>query len=160
MKFDRKKLISITILIFLIVGSSIKSYRNDTLKLTRGQLEELYNAEFENCIINSVVSANYPSKGYYQLFRVNNNINYYPILLKKGTKSSFYKLFEDKVTITKKPQSNDFTIGINSEKINLEFRLPSDEDTRIKGLLTSLIFFGLPLLLIIFLPNSLFERKR
>ncbi|MEQ8582013.1 MAG: hypothetical protein RIC30_03930 [Marinoscillum sp.] len=147
--------------IFIVmVVATVMIYSNDMLKRTRLELETFYQAELSNCEITRVVERQYSGKGTYNLFQTNCSTEYYPILLDKESKYEDYYLFEEGLIVNKKANSVDLSLtGLTSE-LKLKIRHPSDEDDRFFSLKIVLIFFGTVLVVMVFIPNSFWERKR
>ena len=81
MKLGTNKIVALTIISCALIWSTSYSYFYDPLKKTRLELEEFYPIQLEDKIITKIISIDYPTKGKYKLFQVNNNSDYYPILL-------------------------------------------------------------------------------
>jgi hypothetical protein len=147
--------------IFIVmVVATVMIYSNDMLKRTRLELETFYQAELSNCEITRVVERQYSGKGTYNLFQTNCSTEYYPILLDKESKYEDYDLFEEGLIVNKKANSVDLSLtGLTSE-LKLKIRHPSDEDDRFFSLKIVLIFFGTVLVVMVFIPNSFWERQR
>ena len=159
MRFSQKKLLNIGLIFVTMIAGTIMTYTNDTLKQTRLELEKLLTAEFVNCKITSVISRQYSGKGSYKLFKTDCSSEYYPILLEYGTSSDKYGLFEEGQIVNKPLNSIELTlIGLN-DQIKLNIRHPIDEDGRIGNVKFVLIFFGVVIIIMLFMPISLWERK-
>ncbi|MEQ9006391.1 MAG: hypothetical protein RLP12_00800 [Ekhidna sp.] len=160
MTFGPKKLLNMAAIFIVMVVATVMIYSNDMLKRTRLELETFYQAELSNCEITRVVERQYSGKGTYNLFQTNCSTEYYPILLDKESKYEDYYLFEEGLIVNKKANSVDLSLtGLTSE-LKLKIRHPSDEDDRFFSLKIVLIFFGTVLVVMVFIPNSFWERKR
>ena len=148
-------------MIFLImVVGCVMTYTNDTMKRTRLELENFLAAELSNCEITNVVERQYSGRGNYQLFRTNCSSEYYPILLDMESANENYDRFEEGLIVNKKANSVSLTLTGSTSELELKLRHPSDEDDRFSSMKIVLIFFGIALIIMVFIPNSFWERKR
>lgn len=160
MTFGTKKLMIMTAIFMVMVIGSVMTYTNDTLKRTRLELDTLYKAELTNCQITSLVERQYSGRGNYQLFQTDCYRQFYPILLDKNSKYEDYDLFKEGLIVNKKANSVNLILTGSNSKFELKIRHPSDEDDRFDSMKFVLIFFGIVLVIMVFIPNSFWERKR
>ena len=160
MTFGPKKLLNMAAIFIVLVVALVMIFSNDMLKRTRLELEVFYKAELSNCEITRMVERQYSGKGTYQLFQTNCSTEYYPILLDKESEYENYDRFEEGLIVNKKANSVDLTLTGSASELKLKIREPSDEDDRFFSMRIVLIFFGTVLVIMVFIPNSFWERKR
>jgi hypothetical protein len=160
MTFGPKKLQNMAGIFMIMVLGSVMIYIDDMQKPTRLELESLFETELSNCQIASLVERQYSGKGKYQLFLTDCNSKYYPILLDKESDYQDYDRFKEGLIVNKKANSVNLILTDSNTKLELKIRHPSDEDDRFESIKFAVIFFGIGLLIMVFLPNSFWERNR
>jgi hypothetical protein len=160
MTFGPKKLLNMAGIFAIMIFGCIMTYTGDTLERTRLELEDFFAAELSNCEITEVVERQYSGRGTYGLFRTNCSSTYYPILLDYKEDYENYDRFEESMTVNKKANSVDLKLTGSTSVLELKIRHPSDEDDRFDSMKFVLIFFGTALVIMVFIPNSFWERKR
>jgi hypothetical protein len=158
MTIGPKKLLNMALLLAFMVFGSLFIYTIDTLKRTRIELEleAFYMADLSNCQITDLVERQYPSR--YQLFRTNCNREYYPILLGKESNYEDYNRFDKGLIVNKEANSLNLFLKDSLSELELMIRHPSDEDDRSLGITFFWIFFGIVLLIMVFIPNSFWDN--
>jgi len=159
MTFGIKKKLNMAMIFVVMLVAIVMTYSNDILERTRLELETFFEAELSNCEITRVVERQYPGKGTYQLFRTNCSSAYYPILLDKEAVREDYECFNEGMIVNKKAKSVKLILKGATSEHQLKIRYPSDEDDRFSSMKFILIFFGIALLIVTFIPNSFWERK-
>jgi hypothetical protein len=158
MKVHTIKILSPIFIIAFTSSVAIFSYISDNLKQTRAELEVFTQARLDNCVINEVISRNYPGgRGKYTLFTVTSNSTYYPIILQTDSKDK-YNLFKIGSIISKAENSSLVSITIDNKKFNVELRDPRNEDDRNQVILLPLIIGLVLSIVIISIPNAHFEK--
>ncbi len=154
-----KKFIIAFIFIMGLIGI-ISTYYLDiyTCNSTKKELRELYEAEFKDSRINSIIERLYPSGGQYKLFSVDSTSYYFPILLENMTAEN-EQYFKTDIKITKQKQSYLLTLTDFNRTYQLTARNPDNE----KGLGSiSRIIFVLIIVLVsglqLFIPDHYYDK--
>ncbi len=156
--FGPKKLQNMVAIFMIMVFAMVMAYTRDTLKPTRLELETFFATELPDCQITSLIEREYPgNKGNYKLFRTDCSSEYFPILLESGYED--YGRFVEGLIVNKKANSVNLTLTGSNSVIKLKILHPSDEDDRILLMKFFFIFFGSALLIMVFIPNSFWERN-
>ena len=158
-KLHPKKILNIFVIIFVFGMGLIMTNLNDRLKLTRDELTKLYEVNFDSCMLTKLEKRKYPERGDYQVFYTSCSDENFPILLELNSNWRHPDLFKENVILTKKSKSVELRISDNGIVTNVRLRNPKDEDTRPFGAKVALIFMSVCTILIILLPNSLYEGK-
>lgn len=158
-KLHPSKAVNIVAMMFVFGMGLIMIHVNDDLKTTRDQLVRLYEAGFDSCRLTKIEKRKYPGRGDYSVFYTTCSAKNFPILLDKGSDWKSRELFTENAVLTKASKSLDLRIADKGTISNVKLRDPEDEDGRPFGTKVVLIFMGLSTILIILLPNSLYERK-
>jgi len=156
MLFSHKKLFNIGYITFVLVMGIIISYTSDTLEPTRKKLEVFYEHEIDSCRVTDILTKKYPSRGYYEEIKIHCSYSNYPLLFAK----SEHREIEIGNFISKRANSTQITVQSAQEKFLVDIRNPSEEDNRVASVETIILFFGPIIILMLFLPNSLFDRKK
>ena len=132
----------------------------DTLKSTRLELERFYADKIDNCKIIYVETRKYPSRGDYTIFYTDCTPDYYPIFIEKARydTTDYKRLFDKGIRISKEANSQGILITNNGSEYQIRIRNPKTEDDRWFGTRVALIFFTIATILIIILPNSLYDK--
>jgi len=157
MTFGIKKLLNMAAIFMVMVIGAVMTYTDDTLIRTRLELDTFYKAELTNCQIIGLVERQYSGRGNYQLFQTDCYRQFYPILLDKDSNYEDYDCFKEGMIVNKKANSVNLILTGSNFKFELKIRKPSDEDDRFDSTKFVLIFFGIVLVIMIFIPNSLWE---
>lgn len=160
MTFGTKKLLNMALVFMGMVISLIMVYTKDTHKRTRLELNTFYEAELTNCQITSLVERQYSGKGRYQLFKTDCHNQFYPILLDQDSDYEDFDGFKEGMIVNKKANSVKLTLTGSNSRFELKILHPSDEDDRFESMIFVLMFFGFGLLIMVFLPNSLWEQDQ
>jgi len=154
-----KRLIIAFITIMGLIGI-ISTYYLDiyTCNSTKKELRKLYEAEFKDSRINSIIEKLYPSGGQYKLFSVDNTSNYFPILLENMTVEN-EQYFKTDIRITKLKQSYLLSLKDDEKTYLLTARNPDNEKglgsiSRIIFILIIVFVSGLQL----FIPDHYYNK--
>jgi len=159
LRLPPKKIGNIVIMVFIFGVALIMINIKDDLKPTRDELINLYEATLDNCTLTKLDKRKYPQRGDYSVFYTDCLTGAFPILLERDTNWGHYDLFKESVQLTKESKSTDLKITDKGTIHNVRLRNPKDEDDRPFGTKVALIFMAASIVLILLLPNSLFEKK-
>lgn len=159
MKVDRNKKNRLIFALIMMVTGSIFFYSDDYLKPTRDELTIFYETSFNNDTIIEVVRRKYSGRGNYNVFKVDSKEIYFPILLETSN-SKIYDLFKENGIVNKDKNSVELTLKVDKENFKINIRHPSDEDDRMIGLIMPIAFFGLFFIIQLFIPNSVYIKRR
>lgn len=161
MKIHRGKIINWIALFLVFIFAIISINMNDTLESTRIELERFYYAQMDSCEITRLVARKYPSRGNYTVFYSSCSSDYFPIFLANDSVNNeeSFEAYQKGAIISKNSNSLIVTISFKEKDYVTKIRHPKTEDDRWSSTKTILIVFSVLTLLIIIVPNSLYERR-
>lgn len=130
---------------------------NDNSKGLRYQLNELYETEFDSCLLTSVHlnrAREFASRDDYSTFSIDCSKKSYPILLDDSDKRD---LFNSGNRITKRRKSLDLLISDDTNIYKIRLQDPENMDSRRFAIGVILAFMVFLVALILILPNSVFD---
>ncbi|WP_109833265.1 hypothetical protein [Reichenbachiella versicolor] len=157
MKLNHKKRKNIVHIFLIMVVGMIFIYTKAEFDHIKLNLTGLYKVELVNCEVNKVKHLNPRpgDRGYYSAFSTNCSREIYPILSKNDyDKNKFCK----GVIINKAPYTTKVLLTKGSKTHHLQLLHPDEIDNRYEFMLYVFLFFSLVLVVIIFLPNNVYER--
>ncbi len=150
----RKVAVWIGVLFIYGIGT-IVAYLSDNLNVSRLELQRFYEAEMDSCTIQRIDTLDAENRGGYLVFYTNCSTDFYPIFLEDYDKRSLIRV---NAVISKKANALDIHIRDNDNQYNLKIRHPDTQDDRGVTTTVTLVLMGVITLVILVLPNSMFER--
>lgn len=150
----RKIAVWIGVLLIYGIGTIVANW-SDNLKVSRMELQRFYEAEMDNCIIQRIDTLDVENRGGYLVFYTNCSTDFYPIFLEDYDKRALIKV---NAVISKKANALDIHVRDNDNQYNLKIRHPDTQDDRGVTTTVTLVLMGVITLVILVLPNSIFER--
>lgn len=157
MRISPHKTVNLLVVVFVFGIVLFIVNVNDNSKGLRYQLNELYETEFDSCMLTSVHQnrvREFASRDDYSTFSTNCSDKSYPILLDDSDKRD---LFNSGNRITKRKTSLDLQISDDTNIYKIRLRDPENMDNRpfATGVILAFMVFLVSLILI--LPNSVFD---
>jgi len=155
MKIHPRK-VAVWIGVLLIYGiGTIVANLSDNMKVSRMELKRFYEAEMDSCTIQRIDTLDAENRGGYVVFYTNCSTDFYPIFLEDYDKRTLIRV---NAVISKKANALDIYVRDNDSQYNLKIRHPDTQDDRGLTTTVTLVLMGVITLVILILPNSMFER--
>lgn len=158
-KFSLRKKLNFFAILIVLISSIIFKLFNEDSKDIKDKLTRFYEAKMDSVVINSVFRVDSDQiRGGYTGFSIGSSLDHYPILVENTTQEGIDQFTSGSI-ITK--NANSLTVFINNGTNQTEYKIwnPKSYDKNILDFLLSILFFGIPLIIIIFIPNSFWDKK-
>lgn len=119
------------------------------------ELKRFYETEMDSCTIQRIDTLDAENRGGYLVFYTNCSTDFYPIFLEDYDKRTLIRV---NAVISKRANALDIYVRDNDNQYNLKIRHPDTQDDRGSITTVALVLMGVITVVILVLPNSMFER--
>ncbi len=155
MKIHPRKVAAWIGMLFIYGIGTIVANLSDNLNVSRMELKRFYEVEMDSCTIQRIDTLDVENRGGYLVFYTNCGTDFYPGFLEDYDKRTLIRVNS---VISKKANALDIYVRDNDNQYNLKIRHPDTQDDRGSITTVALVLMGVITVVILVLPNSMFER--
>jgi hypothetical protein len=156
MKIPPGKIVALVGVVFFYGVGILAFNLSDDLAVSRMELKRFYETAMDNCTILRIDTLDADNHGGYRVFYTNCSTDFYPVFLEDYDKRA---LITVNAVISKKANALDIDVRDKENQYKLKIRHPDTQDDRRFITMFGLVLISVVALVILILPNSMFQKR-